>query len=104
MLGAVTRSRGCEQESAWFRAFGLSWLILACTASAAFSADDLLTRARLLYNQGQFEAAINAAEQARLIPARADSSDLVAARAYLERFRSSAGTDDLENARDRLRR
>ena len=68
------------------------------------AADDPLARARLLYNQGQFEAAINAAEQARLTPARADSADLVAARAYLERFRASAAGDDLVNARDRLRR
>jgi hypothetical protein len=67
-------------------------------------ADDPLARARLLYNQGQFEAAINAAEQARLFPARADAADLVAARAYLERFRASEGGDDLVNARERLRR
>src|SRR5216683_2812422 len=67
-------------------------------------ADDPLARARLLYNQGQFEAAINAAEQARLTPARADAADLVAARAYLERFRLSATPADLTNARDRLRR
>ena len=67
-------------------------------------ADDALTRARALYNQGQFEQAINAAEQARLVPARADSADLVSARAYLERFRASASPDDLVNARERLRR
>jgi hypothetical protein len=67
-------------------------------------ADDPLARARLLYNQGQFEAAINAAEQARLTPARADAADLVAARAYLERFRASETSDDLVNARERLRR
>ena len=60
--------------------------------------------ARLLYNQRQFEAAVSAAEQARLMPARADAADLVAARAYLERFRDSAASDDLTNARDRLRR
>ena len=67
-------------------------------------ADDPLARARLLYNQGQFEAAIDAAEQARLTPARADAADLVAARAYLERFRASEASDDLVNARERLRR
>jgi hypothetical protein len=105
MLGRVavdTRRR--EQEAGRFRAFVLSWLILMCTASVAFGADDPLTRARLLYNQGLFEAAINAAEQARLVPGRADAADLVAARAYLERFRASAASDDLENARERLRR
>jgi hypothetical protein len=68
------------------------------------AADDPLARARLLYNQGQFEAAVNAAEQARLTPTHADAADLVAARAYLERFRASAAPDDLVNARERMRR
>ena len=68
------------------------------------AADDPLARARLLYNQRQFDAAVGAAEQARLIPARADGADLVAARAYLERFRASEAADDLTNARERLRR
>jgi len=67
-------------------------------------ADDPLARARLLYNQKQFEAAVTAAEQARALPARADAADLVAARAYLERYRASQASDDLTNARDRLRR
>jgi hypothetical protein len=88
----------------FFRGFVLSWLIPIAAASEVFGADDPLARARLLYNQGQFEAAITAAEQARLMPARADAADLVAARAYLERFRASAAPDDLVNARERLRR
>jgi hypothetical protein len=78
-------------------------LCLTFAVSAA-AADDPLSRARTLYNQGQFEAAINAAEQARLTPARVDAADLVGARAYLERFRASAAADDLVNARERLRR
>jgi hypothetical protein len=78
-------------------------LFIAC-ASPLHAADDPLARARLLYNQGQFEAAVNAAEQARLTPARADAADLVAARAYLERFRASSTSGDLVNARERLRR
>src|SRR5262249_31835778 len=57
-----------------------------------------------LYNQKQCDEALEAAEQARQMPARADAADLVAARAYLERFRASFATDDLTNARDRLRR
>jgi hypothetical protein len=81
-------------------------LAVAETAGAARvrAADDPLSRARVLYNQGQFEAAVNAAELARLLPGRADSADLVAARAYLERYRVSAMSDDLTNARERLRR
>jgi hypothetical protein len=86
------------------RAVVLSWLVLTCAVSSASGADDPLARARLLYNQRQFEAAVTAAEQARATPARADAADLVAARAYLERFRQSATSDDLTNARDRLRR
>jgi hypothetical protein len=83
--------------------FGLVVLMLTA-APAVSAADDPLSRARVLYNQKQFEAAVNAAEQARLTPSRADAADLVAARAYLERFRQSAATDDLTNARERLRR
>ena len=47
---------------------------------------------------------MNAAERARLDPSLADRADLIAARAYLERYRESAASDDLVNARDRLRR
>jgi tetratricopeptide (TPR) repeat protein len=86
------------------RRTAVSAAFLLATCVPMLAADDPLARARLLYNQGQFEAAINAAEQARLTPARADAADLVAARAYLERFRASAAPDDLVNARDRLRR
>jgi hypothetical protein len=69
-----------------------------------FAADDPLARARLLYNQHQFDGAVRAADQARAAPARADAADLIAARAYLERFRQSASSEDLTNARERLRR
>jgi len=82
--------------------FVLSWLIFS--PAPALAADDPLTRARLLYNQRQFEEAVSAAEQARQLPAHADLADLVAARAYLERFRESAAAGDLANARDRLSR
>src|SRR3954452_10297968 len=77
--------------------------LIAAAARPSF-ADDPLARARFLYNQKQFEAAVTAAEQARLTPSHADAADLVAARAYLERFRTSSASDDLTNARDRLRR
>ena len=77
--------------------------LIAAAARPAF-ADDPLARARALYNQKQFEAAVTAAEEARGTPTRADAADLVAARAYLERYRASQTSDDLTNARDRLRR
>jgi len=79
-------------------------LALLAAASRPAFADDPLARARSLYNQKQFEAAVTAAEQARATPSRADAADLVAARAYLERYRASQTSDDLTNARDRLRR
>ena len=68
--------------------------VLLAFAAPLLAADDPLARARQLYNLGQFEQAINAAEQARLTPARADAADLVAARAYLERFRVSEASDE----------
>jgi hypothetical protein len=86
------------------RRLAVSAALCLFAAASAPAADDPLARARLLYNEGQFEAAITAAEQARQLPARADAADLVAARAYLERFRASDAADDLVNARERLRR
>lgn len=85
-----------------FRALVVALVIQTAAATAA--ADDPLVRARQLYNDRQYEAAVTAAEQARLQPARMHAADLVAARAYLERFRVSEASDDLTNARERLRR
>jgi len=79
-------------------------LILAATPLQAADPKDPLERARALYNQRQFEAALAAAEEGGRVPARRDSADLIAARAFLERFRESAAPEDLTSARDRLRR
>jgi hypothetical protein len=76
---------------------------LAATAMAADEHDPLV-QARLLYNQRNFQAAVAAADQAGLNPAGADSADLIAARAYLERFRQSGAAGDLASARERLHR
>jgi hypothetical protein len=65
---------------------------------------DLLTQARVLYNEGRFEAAVDAAERARVTPALVDRADLIAARAFLERYRETVAIKDLTSARDRLRR
>jgi len=80
--------------------------LVAGTALPAAGAEprDPLARARVLYNQRQYDEALVAADDARRNPDRADSADLIAARAYLERFRENAESDDLTNARDRLRR
>src|SRR4029077_2012701 len=79
-----------------------AWLVLS--PASALADDDPLARARQLYNQRQFLEAVNAAEQARQLPAHADLADLVAARDYLERFRESAAGDDPAYARARRSR
>ena len=83
-----------------------TFCLFLAMGSAVSAADepDLLGEARTLYNQRQFEAAVGAAERARLIPELADRADLIAARAYLERFRESSTVEDLVSARERLRR
>src|SRR5262245_4263212 len=79
-------------------------LLGAVVMATVAAADDPLGKARQFYNQRLFDAAIEAAEQAHQTPAFADGADLIAARAYLERFRISAVADDLTVARERLRR
>lgn len=90
------------------RALSLSLAVIVAVglAKPALAADprEALARARTLYNERKFESAIAAAEEGRESPEHVDSADLVAARAYLERYRESASADDLTNARDRLRR
>jgi hypothetical protein len=73
-------------------------------SSPASAIKDPVARARALYNEGRFDAAIAATDSARSVPALATSADLVAARAFLERFRANGVADDLTSARDRLRR
>jgi hypothetical protein len=72
--------------------------------AAAADSRELLARARLLYNQRQFDDAVSVADEAGRDVERADSADLIAARAYLERFRETGASDDLTSARERLRR
>jgi hypothetical protein len=84
-------------------AFALSALVLWTHVAVAADSHDPLDRARTLYNQRQFEAAVSAADEARKLPQQADGADLIAARAYLERFRESLAGDDLIHARERLR-
>ncbi|MGE5243656.1 MAG: hypothetical protein ACM3SQ_05475 [Betaproteobacteria bacterium] len=78
--------------------------LVAAVRPAAGDEWDALSRARELYNQAHYQAAISAADEARRQPALADRADLVAARAFLEKYRESASDDDLSSARIRLRR
>jgi hypothetical protein len=66
------------------------------------SDQDLLTRARALYNQQDADGAIAAALEARALPGAADAADLVLARARLERFRRTSDRADLVAAREAL--
>ncbi len=88
-----------RRSAAWV----LLMLAIGVSASGADTKDPL-ARARTLYNQGQYDAALAAADEARKIPALAQSADLIAARAYLERYRGSMNTEDLASAREFLRR
>src|SRR5438094_4932452 len=88
------------------RRVAVALALLCAGASSGFAADshDPLDRARTLYNQHQFDAAVSAADEARRLPQLADGADLIAARAYLERFRANSTAGDLVRARERLRR
>ena len=64
-------------------------LVLAVSVAArAGAADppDVLAQARQAYNQGRFEAAVQAADRARLVPAQASSADLIAARGRVHKL------------------
>src|SRR5271167_4534368 len=53
--------------------WAVAFLCLATTLASAAEPKDPLARARLLYNDRQFDAAVAAAEEARRAPERADS-------------------------------
>src|SRR5262245_47061487 len=59
-----------------------------------------LAKARMLYNAGNYEGAIDAAAVSRRQAAWADASALVIGRSHLERYRQSADPRDLVAARE----
>lgn len=61
-----------------------------------------LAKARSLYNERQFEAAIEAATLAQRTPDTVDAATVVLARAHLERYRERADPADLAAARTAL--
>ena len=73
-------------------------LLLVLASSAAAQRSDL-ARARTLYNERQFDGAIEAATLAQKLPATADPATVVLARAHLERYRERANPEDLSAAR-----
>jgi hypothetical protein len=78
----------------------LATLALSATPSWATRAD--LARALALYNQRQFDQAIEAAEAARKTPETQDAAAVVLARAHLERYREGVDPADLGSAREAL--
>lgn len=61
-------------------------------------AGDALADARRLYNQGQFDAAEQAAQDAVKVPATVDGARLVIGRIQLERYRRTPAAADLSGA------
>lgn len=77
-------------------------MLLVAKAPAWAAEHPSLAKARSLYNAADYDGAIVAAMVARTDPASADVSTLVAARAYLERYRVRLDPGDLEAARQAL--
>src|SRR5262245_36138031 len=80
----------------------LSFATAAPPQLAAQGARADLAKARLLYNQRQFDDAIAAASLARRQADLADVAAIVLARAHLERYRERADPADLGAAREAL--
>lgn len=77
-----------------------------CVAAAVVPAHanvEALARARQLYNAGDYDAAVTAAQDARRDAETADAAAIVLARAQLERFRLAGDPADLMSARTALR-
>lgn len=77
-------------------------LVLTPAGVAAQSGRADLARARVHYNQRQFDEAIATATAARGFADTADASAVVLARAHLERYRERADPADLSAAREVL--
>jgi len=76
--------------------------VLALVVPAVAAAQGDLARARTLYNSGQYEESIAAANAAKSRPSTASSAALIIARSRLERFRKSADPMDLAAGRSEL--
>ena len=76
-------------------------LVLAFAAPSAATRADL-AKARVLYNQRQFDGAIEAAAAAQKTPETQDPATVVLARAHLERYRERVDPADLGAARTAL--
>jgi tetratricopeptide (TPR) repeat protein len=89
---------------------GVVILLLCALGTAVRAAEpdkivkpDNLAKARTLYNEGRYEAAMEAAIAARDEPSNRQAALLILGRAGLERYRYTADQADLTAARDALR-
>lgn len=81
-------------------------LALFFASPIAAAGPDLLATARRLYNEGQYDQALEIAKQAAAAPAATSSPSsarLIMGRARLERFRQTPATHELDDARADLR-
>jgi hypothetical protein len=84
------------------RRLGYSVVVLML-AGVPLHAADPLSDARRLYNQGQFDAAEQAAREAERFPATVDGARVVLGRIQLERYRRTPAAADLSGAIATLR-
>jgi len=77
-------------------------LLIAAVVMLGAAPQNPLVRARELYNQRQYDAAIAAAGEARARPDLAQAAAVVLGRAHLERYRISSDAADLAAARESL--
>jgi hypothetical protein len=84
------------------RALTAVLLVLLAAAPVWAAEHPALTKARVLYNAGDYDGAISAAAVARHVAGNGDASALVTARAHLERYRQRADPGDLGAAREAL--
>ena len=81
----------------------LAIVMLPHGAAPVFAAEPAtLIKARGLYNTAEYDAAIEAAGEARRLPDWADAAAVVQGRAYLERYRQRADPADLAAGREAL--
>jgi hypothetical protein len=86
--------------SRWWSPWLVVWLVLAAATAARAAEPPALAKARMLYNAGSYDEAIEAAMAARKLPQASDAAALVMARAMLEKYRQSETPSDLSDARD----
>jgi hypothetical protein len=85
------------------RVLTVALALSSSTLSAGAPAVDALATARKLYNQGDYDHALEAAKEAASVPATATAARLVIGRIRLERYRQTAQRGDLEEGRLALR-